>query len=75
MIAADNEKRTSLTVHRTIISRRKTKKLTQKQMALLLGVSRRMYQRIEKGNGHIDEVSTVLDILDLKLLIIVKEVL
>jgi transcriptional regulator with XRE-family HTH domain len=69
---------TSKTVQSLLIEHRKQKKLSQKKMADKLNVSRRVYQRIELGEGTIMETYNAFTELGLKIMIVpdslIKEV-
>ena len=58
-----------------IIKIRKQKGLTQQQMASKLGWSRRVYQNKERGSANIDELIKICEVLDLKCIIIEKELI
>ncbi len=59
-----------LNVQTIFIEQRKVKDKTQSALAKELGISRRAYQRIESGNGHVRETEAVCAMLGLKMLII-----
>lgn len=57
----------------SIIQReRKSKGITQKQIAKYLGVSVRTYQRIEEGNMSLEELAMISSYLDLAVLVLPK---
>lgn len=56
-----------------IIDKRKAKKITQEQMAKKLGICRKTYCIIEKGNMSLSQFIDLCRMLDLKIFVIPQE--
>lgn len=57
-------------VTQLIVEQRKEMKLSQKEMAKGLGISRQHYNRIEKGNMSLEYFLIICKILDLQVLLV-----
>ncbi len=55
--------------------RRKIKRITQAAMAKELGTTKRTYQRWEVGDVSLSQLQSILEKLDLKLIILPKELI
>lgn len=62
-----------IVVNSILIARRKEKKLNQGQISKLLGLNQRTYQRKEQGCVSFEDLNRILEVLDLKMVIISKE--
>lgn len=62
-------------VNDLLVARRKRKKLKQSEIAKILGINQRTYQRKERGNLNFDELNAICKILDLKLVLIPIEII
>jgi DNA-binding XRE family transcriptional regulator len=55
--------------------KRKEQKLTQVAAAKKASITRRVYQRVESGNGTISETSSVCEMLGMKVIIVSKDLI